>query len=306
MNGLCTISQSLTPPSNPNNFQCVQLGDDSGPFASPTGMVSLPTTGPSDADGVRVCQNFITINRVIVQNFGRHGINLDFSRDCVSQSSNHFVISSAGAINNQGDGIFCRGAPNCSAGTVRDSFLYYNGLWAGEDQTNLGNTWEANEASYNGPGGADGTRLVCGQVDCASATIQTIARAGRGLVKVTISPSSALAKAVQVGHAIVIFGVSDPSFDTPTGSHLVVQGTSIATGAAFFVTEVSQDRSEFEFIQPGSPADASATGGTARIADFSEAVLGGRRGRGKLQNRHGVAESVIRIHQQLYGGGSVL
>ena len=277
MNGLCTISQGLTPPSNPDNFQCVQLGDDSGPFTTPTGMVSLPTTGPSDADGVRVCQNFITINRVIVQNFGRHGINLDSSRGCMSRSSNHFIISSSGVIDNQGDGIFCRGVPNCSAGTVRDSFFYYNGLWAGEDQTNLGNTWEANEASYNGPGAADGTRLVCGttkgQVDCPSASIQTIARGARGSAKVTISPSSALAKVVEIGDAIVISGTSDPSFNTPTGFHLTVQGSSIATGAAFFVTEVSQDKAEFEFIQPGAPADASATGGTARIADFSEAYL---------------------------------
>ena len=88
-----------------------------------------------------------------------------------------------------------------------------------------------------------------------------------------MSPSSGLAKAVQVGHAIVISGASDPSFNTPTGFHLVVQGATIATGAAFFITEVSQDKSEFEFIQPGAPVDASATGGTARIADFSEAYL---------------------------------
>ncbi len=78
MNGLCTVT-SLTPQTNPVTFSCGQIGVDSGPFTGSSGMtVGLPTTGVSAADGIRVCGNFSTIWRVVVQNFGRHGINLDF------------------------------------------------------------------------------------------------------------------------------------------------------------------------------------------------------------------------------------
>ena len=304
MNGICTISQGLTPPSNPNNFQCAQLGDDSGPFTTPTGMVSLPTTGPSDADGIRICQNFVTVNRVVVQNFGRHGINLDSSRGCVSKSSNHFVISSVwGNRQSRRRDILPRHTQLLSGYRARTRSCTYNGLWAGEDQTNLGNTWEANEASYNGPGAADGTRLVCGQADCPSATIQTIARAERGLVKVTMSPSSGLAKAVQVGardrhfwgkrpqlqHAYRLSSGGAGSHHRHWGSLLRHRGEPGQIGVRIYTARSAS----------GRLSDRRH----CKNCGFLGGLLGGWSGRRELQNRHGVAESIICIHQQLYGRG---
>ncbi len=169
------------------------------------------------------------------------------NQGCSSPFSDDFLISAVGAVNNQGDGIFCRGV-DCNAGTVRDTFLYYNGLWGGEDQGFLGNTWEANQASYNGVSNVTATVPPTTPVDTISRTGGTVT------VKLKQPPSPA----IMVGHAVVVDGVVNSTFNAPAG-------------AAYFVTSVAPN--SLTYIQPGAPPDAASTGGTVRIATFREAYL---------------------------------
>lgn len=172
---------------------------------------------------------------------------LTSNQGCSSPYSDDFLISAVGTINNQGDGIFCRGG-DCNAGTVRDTFLYYNGLWGGEDQGFLGNTWEANQASYNGISEATATIPPTTPVDAISRNSGTV----------TVTLKQPPSPAIVVGHAVVIVGVGDSSFNSPPGG-------------AYFITSVATN--SLTYIQPGAPLDAASTGGTVRIATFREAYL---------------------------------
>lgn len=158
LNGLCVIT-GLAPgrvgaidgtSTNPLIFTCTQAGLPSGPYPSnitnppaPVGIVGLPTTGPSTADGMKICGNFTVVNRVVIQSFGRHGINIDNSECFYASSpvgagfnvsrSDDTIVTASMLVGNQGEGLYCHGN-NCNAGVFRDNFFYYNSLWAIEDQ----------------------------------------------------------------------------------------------------------------------------------------------------------------------------
>jgi hypothetical protein len=240
------------------------------------GKVSPPTTGASHADGIQVCGNFMTIWRVTIQNFGRHAVNLDNNDPACSpndQTSDDTLVEASGIIGNQGDGIYCRGG-NCNAGVFRANFLYYNSLWALEDQGSSGSTIES-QASYNGSGYPLGYAEGCtatGITQCPNAVIRRISRAG-GVATVTLE-SALPATTLKAGQAVVISDVGDVSFDTPTGFTLnTAAGNFPKINSAFFVTQVIS-QTEFQYMEPGAPLDASSKGGIARIATFAEAYLG--------------------------------
>jgi hypothetical protein len=255
MNGLCVVA-TLTGNSsfggNPTGFTCAQNGADAGPFGA-VGTISLPTTGASTADGIHVCNNFVFILHVTIQNFGRHGINADSlpGHGCASPFSDDLVVRDTTITNSQGEGFLCDGT-DCNAGLLESNAFYYNLLWAVEDQSSLGNSYQANQISNNGSQWASGTTPATKAISSISRTLT----GNSSTVSVVLSVADSFAK---LGSCMVIAGVTDTSFNT-------------AAGQCFFITSFT-DSTHFSYIQPGAPADASSSGGTSRMAKFSEAYL---------------------------------
>jgi hypothetical protein len=255
MNGLCVVA-TLTGVSafggNPTGFTCAQNGADAGPFGA-VGTISLPTTGPSTADGIHVCNNFVFILHVTIQSFGRHGINADSlpGHGCNSPFSDDLVVRDSSIIGNQGEGFLCDGT-DCNAGLLESNAFYYNLIWAVEDQSSLGNSYQSNQISNNGV-------QWTGPGTPATKAISSISRTltnNSSTVSVVLSVADTFAK---LGSCMVIAGVTDTSFNTPAGQ-------------CFFITSFT-DSTHFSYIQPGAPADASSSGGTSRMAKYSEAYL---------------------------------
>jgi len=252
MNGTCVVATLSNTSTNPLTFTCAQNGADSGPFGA-VGTVSPYTTGTSTADGIRICGNFHTIRHVAVGFFGRHGINgAENESGCLAPFADDVVVRESMFFNNQGFGIFMRGN-DANAGHFSGNTLYYNGIWGAYDSSFLGNTWIANQASYNGLGGAAGTTPATQNISAISRTLS----GSNSTVSVTTATANT---SMKVGSAVVIAGVTDSSFNSPANG-------------AFFVTQVT-DSTHYQYIQPGAPANANSSGGTSRMAKFSEALLG--------------------------------
>jgi hypothetical protein len=252
MNGTCVVASLSNTATNPLTFTCAQNGADSGPFGA-VGTVSPYTTGTSTADGIQVCGNFNSIIHTSIANFGRYGINAaENESGCVAPFADDLIVRDSVIAGNQGSGIFLRGN-DANAGHIEANAIYYNGVWGGYDASFLGNSWIGNQASYNGLGGASGATP-------ATQNISAISRALSGSNS-TVSVTTATANTnIKVGSAVVIAGVTDSSFNTTANS-------------AFFVTQVT-DSTHYQYIQPGAPGNASSSGGTSRMAKFSEALLG--------------------------------
>jgi hypothetical protein len=251
MNGRCIVASISNSATNPLTFTCSQQGSDSGPFGA-VGTVMLPTSGTNVADGIWVCGNFITLRHVTIANFGRYGI---YARSddagCTAPFADDLVVRDSIIFNNQGGGIFLKGADS-NAGNFTANAIYYNGFWGVQDQSFLGNTWVGNQASYNGLGGASGTVPT-------TKTISTISRSlSSGVSTVSVVLSQADAN-IKVGSCVVLAGVTDSSFNTTAGQ-------------CFFVLS-SADSTHYTYEQPGAPANASSSGGTSRMSTFAEAYL---------------------------------
>jgi hypothetical protein len=266
MNGTCVVASVSNTSTNPLTFTCSQQGADSGPFGA-VGTVIPYTTGTSTQDGIRVCGNFHTIRNVSVGNFGRHGINAASNETgCIAAFSDDLVLDNNFIYDNQGFGVFMRGV-DANAGHMFANAIYNNTLWGAYDNSFLGNTWLANQATGNGTGGGFAP---------ATQNISAISRTLSGSNS-TVSVTTATANTnIKVGSAVVIAGVTDSSFNTTANS-------------AFFVTQVT-DSTHYQYIQPGAPGNASSSGGTSRMGTFSEAILASGQDTGSY--KIGVAASV--------------
>lgn len=281
MNGLCVVtalSGNTAFGGNPNTFTCAQNGADSGPFGA-VGTVSLPTTGASAADGIRVCNNHSYINHVTIQSFGRHGINADsFSgHGCTVAFSDDLIVRDSFLNGNQANGYLCYGV-DCNAHLLSGNEVYYNVMWGIEDQSSLGNTHIANQISNNSHFWASTTVPATKNITSVNRVSGTVA-----VVLATANPF------IKLGTCVVNAGVTDATFNTPAGQ-------------CFFVTSFT-DSTHFSYIQPGAPADASSSGGTNRIATFAEAYLssGVDDGAQKIQTQSAVAVPII-ISNYVEGG----
>lgn len=257
MNGRCiiaTLTNTNSFSENPAGFTCAQNGSDAGPFTTP-GTVSLPTSGASAADGIRVCVNFLTIYRVGIKAFGRHGINADAvsGHGCTNPFADALVVRDSILYNNQGDGYYGQGTDS-NVNLLEGNQLYYNMLWGGEDQSGLGNTWVMNNFSNNGAAwvGSGGSTPATKAISTISRTLVS------GVSTVTVVLSAANTS-VKQGSCIVIAGVTDSTFNT-------------AAGQCYFVTAYT-DSTHFQWEQPGAPVDASSSSGTVRMSKFVEAFL---------------------------------
>jgi hypothetical protein len=268
LNGVCQVATvtyvtTSAQTQNPDGFTCAQIGADAGPFAS-DGTLVPATTGTSSADGLRVCNTFVTTENVTVQGFGRHGYNGSIINaagdprgigDGCTQSPNGFAdnfrITNSNFWYNGGDGIYGKGS-DFGAGYGIGNDFYYSGLWGIDDQGQLGNTWISNQATYN--------HVDINGSTPATRTISTISRTRSGTDSiVTLTFSSAPPVAYRVGNGIFVAGVTDASFNTTAGT-------------AFFVSSVPSS-TQVTYVQPGFPADASSSGGTARIAKTAETFV---------------------------------
>lgn len=255
LNGTCviaTLSAGGGTTTNPRTFTCAQNGSDSGPYLT-DGTLGLATTGTGSADGIRNCANFTRITNVSVRGFSRHGFNGDSGsgNGCTNVLSDDAVIYNSNFIGNQGNGYFCRKV-DCNAGYLSGNTFYYNAIWGAEDQSDLGNTMIGNQASYDGLSNASSTTPTTKVISAISRTLS----GSDSTVSVTLETADAN---IKVGSAVVIAGVTDSSFNSTSGS-------------AFFVS-VRTDSTHYQYIQPGAPADASSSGGTSRMAKFTEAEL---------------------------------
>jgi hypothetical protein len=188
-----------------------------------------------------------------VVEFERHGINADSTagNGCVLPFSDDIVLRDSVAIENGGDGFYCKGT-DCNASYMAGNQFYYNFLRGVEDQSSLGNTWVGNNISNNG-------HLWAATTTPATKTISTISRAlsgGSSIVSVVLSAADTNLKQ---GSCVVIAGVTDATFNSPAGQ-------------CFFITTFT-DSAHFQYEQPGAPANASSSGGTERMGKFSEVYL---------------------------------
>jgi hypothetical protein len=176
VNGECVIA-TLTDlnsfSENATGFTCAQNGADTAALGA-GGTVSLPTTGASTADGIRICSNFNTIRNVVVANFGRHGVNADMQsgHGCTTLFSDDLVLDNVSMVGNQGNGFYCQGV-DCNAGTMKNNPVYYNFLWGVEDQSSLGNNWFGNQISNNGSQWAALTTPATKNITSISRTLGT-------------------------------------------------------------------------------------------------------------------------------------
>jgi hypothetical protein len=255
MNGNCvvaTLTGLNTFSENATGFTCAQNGADAGPFGA-VGTVSLPTTGASTADGIRICSNFDSIKNVSIASFGRHGINADMQagHGCTTLFSDDLFLENVVMMGNQGNGFYCQGV-DCNAGTMVTNPIYYNLLWGVEDQSSLGNNWFGNQISNNGSQWAVTTTPTTKAISTISRTLTS----GQSQVSVVLSSADTNLK---LGSCVVIAGVTDATFNTPATQ-------------CFFINSFT-DSTHFGYEQPGAPANASSSGGTSRMAKFSEAYL---------------------------------
>jgi hypothetical protein len=255
MNGRCiiaTLTGLNTFSENATGFTCAQNGSDAGPFGA-VGTVNIPTTGASTADGIRVCSNFNTIRNVSIDGFGRHGINADMQsgHGCTTNFADDLLLENVVMMGNQGDGFYCQGI-DCNAGTMFSNPIYYNLLWGVEDQSAFGNNWFGNQISNNGSQWAVTTTP-------ATKAISTISRTLTSGVSQVSAVLSVADTNLKLGSCVVIAGVTDASFNNTAGQ-------------CFFVNSYT-DSTHFGYEQPGAPANASSSGGTSRMAKFSEAYL---------------------------------
>jgi hypothetical protein len=130
--------------------------------------------------------------------------------------------------------------------------IYYNLLWGVEDQSSLGNNWFGNQISNNGSQWAVTTTPTTKAISTISSTLTS----GQSQVSVVLSSADTNLK---LGSCVVIAGVTDATFNTPATQ-------------CFFINSFT-DSTHFGYEQPGAPADASSSGGTSRMAKFSEAYL---------------------------------
>lgn len=285
MNGLCVITALSGLSSfggNPITFTCNQNGADSGPFVT-DGQTMLPTMGASTADGIMLCTNFAVINHVIIQNFGRHGINADSSAanaNCPTNFSDDLVLRDSTLMGNQADGFLCIGT-DCNADLLSGNAVYYNVMWGIHDESPLGNTYIGNQLSNGG-------HLWANSQVPATKAISSISRTlsgGHSVASVVLSVADANLK---LGSCVFIAGVTDATFNTPAGQ-------------CFFIT-VFTDSTHFSYEQPGAPANSSSSGGTSRMATFAEAYLssGVDDGAQKIDTQSGFSPTVI--NQYVEGG----
>jgi hypothetical protein len=259
MNGECVISTlgnlgGGTTTANPSSFTCPQNGSDAGPFGA-VGSTILPTTGVS-ADGIRICTNFVTIDHVGVSGFERHGLNADSTpgNGCASPFSDDLIVRNSMFMENNGSGVLCRGV-DCNAHLYQGDTFYYNFLWGVEDQSSLGNTHVGNQISNNGHQWAITSTPATKNISTISRTLS----GGDSTVTVVLSQADTNLK---LGSCVVIAGVTDTSFNT----------ANVNPSGCYFITAYT-DSTHFQYIQPGRPVDASSSGGTERMAKFSEAYL---------------------------------
>jgi hypothetical protein len=92
---------------------------------------------------------------------------------------------------------------------------------------------------------------------------------------------------LKLGSCILIAGVTDAAL-------------TYTAGQCFFVTSYT-DSTHYSYIQPGAPVNASSSGGTSRMAKFSEAYLssGVDDGASKIQN---AARFLPNHHQSICRG----
>lgn len=285
LNGNCDIATTSGPSMTggaPGTFTCAQNGTDSGPFTS-DGVLKLPTTSTNDADGIRVCTNFVILDNVTVQGFARWGVNADSTagNGCVNVFSDDLIIQNSFITNNQYGGIFCRGV-DCNAGKFSGNSIYYNGIIGAEDMSSLGNEWDANQFSYN-------DYLNGSTASPTTKNISTIARTLSGSDSTVTVVLSAADTNIRLGSCIVIAGVTDSSFNTPAGQ-------------CYFVT-VFTDSTHYQYIQSGAPADASSSGGTSRIGKYGEATLSSGVFYGSIKIGFGSGSSDgLTLHNYIEGG----
>jgi hypothetical protein len=277
INGRCIIA-TLSPgggsATNPRTFTCSQNGPDTAVFTN-DGTISVPSMGAGNADGFRICGNFVTLDHVGAVAFERHGINADSraGHGCAVPFSDHITMHDSIAVENGGNGFYCTGV-DCNASFMSGTAFYYNMLWGAEDQSSLGNTWVGNNISNNG-------HLWAASTTPATKSISSISRNLSGGISTVTIVLSAADTNLKLGSCVVIAGVTDSSFNTTAGQ-------------CFFITSFT-DSQHFQYEQPGAPANASSSGGTSRMAKFGEVYLsaGVDDGAEKFGTQGAVAQSTI-------------
>ncbi len=243
MNGLYYITEvsvsngNLTGGFDMFSYECP--GADVASFKPAAGLASISNTGTSTADGIVAGANFLRLENLNLEAWGRFGINARAdSKKYWADNQNFRNIS---IHHGRGLGLYIAGG-DANASDYSQMFFNVNLVGGICDFGFLGNTHIAPGVNYCGGGwpSVAGSLVAVSSLSCTTNVVTVTTSSVHGLVK---------------GQAAVLAGLADSSFEPPSGS-------------AVFVAEVV---SPTQFTYNFAHADGSAgSGGTVRLATGPE------------------------------------
>jgi hypothetical protein len=218
-----------------DTFTYANSGNDGG---SSGGTAAISNTGTSTSDGIVAGANYLTIEDVNLQNWGRFAIN------CASDSATYWCDNDSfhrvTITNGRGIGVYIRGGDS-NAGDFQQINVQVALAGGIFDAGFLGNTWLAPNVTN---AGADVASTIApavnlSSVSCSSNVCTATTAAPHGLV---------------VGQAAVLSGLADGSFQAPSGSAVFVASAPTSTSLTYKFTH----------------GNGTTTGGTIRLANATE------------------------------------
>ena len=219
--------------------------------------VGPATTGTSTADGILVEGADVKIDDVFVADFGKDCIEINGSTNI----SDDPMITRLWTNGCRAHGYYAHGGDS-NVGWVAGLKTYFNGLYGVFDSSFLSSIYAAPQASYND---GYGQAVAGNPVNISSAS----RNCDRGICTDTIVTSATLPH-VSVGNGIVLTGVTDTSFNTPTVSGIPVT-------VAGFVSKVTQGTgtTSVTFVQGGyGLSNSSSSGGQIYLGSARQVYAG--------------------------------
>jgi hypothetical protein len=244
MNGLyyiTGISQSIQGAGGYNTFTYANSGSDVARFKPAAGKTSISNTGTSKADGIVAGANFLRLENLNIEGWGRFGINA--TSDSAAYWADNQSFRNITIEHCRGIGLYVRSGGDGDSNASDFSQMYFNVILVGGIY-NFGSVCSTHVApglNYCGGGweSANGPALAVQSVSCRDNVVTVKTRGAHGFEK---------------GQAVVLSGLADSSFEAPPGS-------------AVFVASESSTSFTYNFTHANG---AAGPGGSARLANATE------------------------------------
>jgi len=219
-------------------FDTFTYANTGGNGTSSGGTAGIANTGTSTSDGIVAGTNYLRIEDVNLQSWGRFGINC--TADSAAYWCDNDSFQRVTITNGRGVGLYVRGG-DANAGDfqqINTQVVLAGGIL---DLGFLGNTWVAPNVTNAGSDvlSINGSTVAVSGVTCSANLCTATTATSHGLIK---------------GQAAVLAGLADGSFQAPPGSAVFI--ASVPTSTTF----------TYNFTR----ANGSTTGGTIRLANATE------------------------------------